>query len=283
LLGESVDTLLYPQAQFSKAFEEIQRVQSIISYLGPFHKLFPRRSFYASLKTMNDFIEPLIERALRLNPTELEEKARSSQGYTFLHAIVSLTRDRQVIRDQIAAGEHSSYFFFFGLLAEPRETVLLAGRDTTAGTLSFTFQELSTHPKVVAKIRREILERVGPTRRPTYDDLKNMPYLQHTINETLRKYPSVPVNMRYTLCDTTLPHGGGPDGLQPLGVLKGTEVAYAPIYLQQDARHFPPPSAEFPDVLEFAPERWEHWTPKPWTYIPFVIDNPPSCWKSTAD
>lgn len=232
---------------------------------------------------MNDFIEPLIERALRLNPTELEEKARSSQGYTFLHAIVSLTRDRQVIRDQIAAGEHSSYFFFFGLLAEPRETVLLAGRDTTAGTLSFTFQELSTHPKVVAKIRREILERVGPTRRPTYDDLKNMPYLQHTINETLRKYPSVPVNMRYTLCDTTLPHGGGPDGLQPLGVLKGTEVAYAPIYLQQDARHFPPPSAEFPDVLEFAPERWEHWTPKPWTYIPFVIDNPPSCWKSTAD
>lgn len=155
-------------------------------------------------------------------------------------------------------------------MADPQETVLLAGRDTTAGTLSFTFQELSTHPEVVTKLRREILDRVGPTRRPTYDDLKSMPYLQHTMNETLRLYPSVSVNMRNALCDTTLPHGGGPDGLQPLGVLKDDEVAYAPIYMQRDARYFPPPSAEFPNVLEFSPERWDHWTPKPWTYIPFV-------------
>lgn len=122
----------------------------------------------------------------------------------------------------------------------------------------------------MAKIRREILERVGPTRRPTYDDIKNMTYLQHVMNETLRKYPSVAANVRYALHDTTLPRGGGPDGLQPIAVLKGNAVAYSAMYMQRDARLFPPPSTEFPDLLEFAPERWDHWIPKSWHYLPFV-------------
>ena len=32
---------------------------------------------------------------------------------------------------------------------------------------------------------------------------------------------------------------------------------------------YPPPSAHFPDIMEFAPHRWESWTPKSWQYIPF--------------
>lgn len=76
----------------------------MIARIGPFSKLIPRRSFNAGLKVMNDFIEPIVERALRLNQVELEEKTQSSQGYTFLHALVSFTRDRKVLRDQIVAG-----------------------------------------------------------------------------------------------------------------------------------------------------------------------------------
>ena len=148
--------------------------------------------------------------------------------------------------------------------------VLLAGRDSTAGTLSFCFQELSRHPNIVQKLRREISEHVGPRRRPTYDDLKNMRYLQHTINETLRMYPSVGANVRNALRDTTLPHGGGSDGLQPVGIRKDTPIAYSTIFMQRDAQLFQPPSAEFPDLLTFCPERWDNWIPKPWHYIPFV-------------
>ena len=125
-------------------------------------------------------------------------------------------------------------------------------------------------PSIVAKIRREILERVGPTRRPTYDDIKKMTYLQHVMNETLRKYPPVGANVRYALQDTTIPHGGGPDGFQPVAILKGHAVVYSSIYMQRDARLFPPPSAEFPNVMEYCPERWDHWIPKAWHYLPFV-------------
>ncbi len=53
------------------------------------------------------------------------------------------------------------------------------------------------------------------------------------------------------------------------GILKDTPVAYSPLYMQRRADLYPPPSSDFPHVLTFCPERWEKWTPKSWTYIPF--------------
>jgi len=32
---------------------------------------------------------------------------------------------------------------------------------------------------------------------------------------------------------------------------------------------YPATSASFPDYLSFVPERWDSWTPRSWTYIPF--------------
>ena len=151
----------------------------------------------------------------------------------------------------------------------PRTSSLTPLQDTTAATLSWLFYELSRHPEVVARLRREILERVGPSRTPTYDDLKNMRYLQHTINETLRLYPAVPFNVRLALRDTTLPRGGGPNGDQPVGILKNTPIGYSALTMQRREDMYPTPSATFAPVPEFSPERWEHWTPKPWQYIPF--------------
>ena len=41
------------------------------------------------------------------------------------------------------------------------------------------------------RLREEVLSVVGPTRRPTYDDIRNMKFLRAVINETLRLYPPV--------------------------------------------------------------------------------------------
>jgi cytochrome P450 len=57
--------------------------------------------------------------------------------------------------------------------------------------------------------------------------------LQNIMAETLRLYPVVPFNVRLALKDTTLPHGGGPDGLSPVGVLKDTPVGYSTIIMQR--------------------------------------------------
>ena len=122
---------------------------------------------------MDSFVQPIITQCLSLDPSTLKD----AESHSFLHALANTTRDRKVIRDQVVA-------------------VLLAGRDTTAGTLSFLFHELSQYPEIVQKLRQEILRSVGSHRPPTYDDLKGMGYLQHCLSETMRMYPAVPFNVK---------------------------------------------------------------------------------------
>jgi cytochrome P450 len=62
---------------------------------------------------------------------------------------------------------------------------MIAGRDTTAATLTFIVYCLAMYPTVLVKLREEILEKVGPTRRPEYDDIKDMKYLRAVINGAL--------------------------------------------------------------------------------------------------
>ena len=204
---------------------------------------------------MNQFVQE----ALAIPPSELDKNdsdKETNKPYTFLHALASSSRSPTWLRDQIVA-------------------VLLAGRDTTASTLSWLFFELAQRPDVVQKLRAEVLSTVGPDAAATYEQLKSMKYMSWTLNEILRLYPSVPMNTRTACCDTTLPRGGGPDGTSPIGIPKGTEVAYSAYNLQLNAEHYPPPdSAEYIDPTLFEPERWRTWTPKPFTYLPFNVSIP---------
>lgn len=69
--------------------------------------------------------------------------------------------------------------------------------------------------------------------------------------------------------DTTIPRGGGPDGNEPVGILEGTMVNYSTLAMQRREDLYPQPDKSFAPVYEFSPERWDHWTPKSWQYIPF--------------
>jgi cytochrome P450 len=207
LYGESVNSLDNPNSEFATAFDEVQRVQVLEGRLGPLRHWYPKGSKKAGLKKLDEFMQPIIDSALKLSPEELETKLSKSD--TFIHALARFTRDKKVMRDQIIS-------------------LLLAGRDTTACTLSWLFLQLSKNPHVVRKLHEEIKATVGDDGRlPTYQQIKDMKYLTWVINETLRLYPVVPFNVRGALKDTTLPRGGGPDGNQPIGVLKGTPIGYS--------------------------------------------------------
>jgi len=79
----------------------------------------------------------------------------------------------------------------------------------------------------------------------------------------------VPYNVRRAHHDTTLPRGGGPNGDEPIGVLKGTSVAYSPLLMQRNAETDADSKLNLPALDSFVPERWETWHPKPFHYIPF--------------
>jgi len=44
---------------------------------------------------------------------------------------------------------------------------------------------LAEHPEVLRRLRQEILEKIGPQRRPTYDDFRDMKFLKAVINGAL--------------------------------------------------------------------------------------------------
>ena len=139
----------------------VSMLTPLLSTLSKFQALLPTGTYNEDIRTLNSFVHAYIEEALSLPQDELEKRSKAEDGYTFLHAIASYTRDRDMLRDQIVA-------------------VLLAGRDTTACTLSWLFYELSKHPQVVKKLRQEVHDTVGleGNPMPTYENLKKMRYLQ---------------------------------------------------------------------------------------------------------
>lgn len=56
----------------------------------------------------------------------------------------------------------------------------------TATTLTFATYLLAMYPESTVRLRNEILEKVGPTRCPTYEDIREMKYLRAFINGTYR-------------------------------------------------------------------------------------------------
>ncbi|KAI3340292.1 cytochrome P450 monooxygenase CYP539B5 [Ustulina deusta] len=250
LLGESANSLDNPNSEFTYAFNDVLGRQIrlvMLRIFRPFDKLAPRAEYYRDIKTIEEFIMPYIKQTLAIPPEELEKLTKSDTESTFLHNLARFTQDPKVIRDQLIA-------------------VLLAGRDTTAATLSWAFYELAAYPDKVDRLRAEVLEFVGEDGTPTYEVLKNMKYLRYTLQETLRLHPAVPLNMKEALADTVLP--GAPGGLS-ISVLKGDTVCYNAMTLHRRRDLYPPVSEKFADPYLFSPERWYSWQPRPWEYIPF--------------
>jgi hypothetical protein len=67
----------------------------------PLGKLVPKYWYLKSVKGVDDFIAPFIERALALDDYECSKRTKDEKSFTFLHALAGFTRDPKVIRDQL--------------------------------------------------------------------------------------------------------------------------------------------------------------------------------------
>ncbi|RRT33575.1 hypothetical protein B296_00052257 [Ensete ventricosum] len=128
---------------------------------------------------------------------------------------------------------------------------VIAGRDTTAGTLSWFFYMLCKHPKVQEKVAQEVRDATKIKGGVSIDEfvaslteeaLNGMQYLHASLTETLRLYPAVPLDFKHCFSDDTLPDG--------FDVKKGDLVNYQP---------YPMGRMQFlwgEDAEDFRPERW---------------------------
>lgn len=190
---------------------------------------------------MRNFANHYAEKAQ--GPNTPSEKIRSKK-LSLMNSLATQTLDQNEMTSQSLA-------------------ILLAGRDTTSAMLGWVFVELSLHPETFSKLREIVLREVPEDEDVTFAKLKSCRYLQHVLNETLRLHPTVPLNQRTAVKDTTIPIGGGPDQRASIAIRKGQIVLFS-VYLMQRRKDL-----WGPDAAEFRPERWEQKIPA-WYYLPFL-------------
>lgn len=133
-------------------------------------------------------------------------------------------------------------------------TLFLAGHETTANALNWTWVLLAGHPQVAARLHAE-LDAVLDSRTPAPDDVARLPYTRAVIAESLRLYPTAWTMGRRALKDYRW------NGIEmPAGSL----LLMSQWVVHRDPRFWPDPE-------RFDPERWlSDGTDRPrFAYFPF--------------
>ncbi len=134
-------------------------------------------------------------------------------------------------------------------------TLLMAGHETTANWLTWTWYLLSQHPAAESRLHQE-LDRVLGGRAPTVEDVPKLEYTRRVLAESLRVYPPAWSLERRAINDVEL---------RGQVIRKGTIVLTCQWLVHRDPRWWSEPE-------RFAPDRWapevESTRPK-FSYFPF--------------
>jgi cytochrome P450 len=135
-------------------------------------------------------------------------------------------------------------------------TLVVAGHETTASGLNWTWYLLSQHPEADARLHAEI-EAAPEMSAPSLAQMEALPYAQQVINEALRLYPPGWLLSRRTI---------EADQLSGYEIPAGTDVLLSPYLLHRHPRYWKEPDA-------FRPERFDaaHEAERPrFAYMPFA-------------
>ncbi|KAI9923755.1 hypothetical protein MW887_008382 [Aspergillus wentii] len=144
-------------------------------------------------------------------------------------------------------------------------SLLSASKDPVGMIVVWVIYELGRRPEIVDKLREEIIAAIGDdvNTLPTDAQLRSIKYLQNIIKEAMRMYHPFGFNIRCPNKDTVLPTGGGPNGDQPVPILRETFIVVNIMGLHRRA------DIVGEDTEVFRPERWDTFKPGPWEYMPF--------------
>ena len=200
-------------------------------------------SFGQSVQAMNEFMGAF-------DPHDRTAFVRFQQARTSIDALV-----RRIIQQRRADGGDRGDFLSTLLEARYQDTgegltdreirdqvmtLLMAGHETTAKALTWTFHLLDQHPECAARVREEVRSGLGD-RRATLADLPRLGYVWMVIQEAMRLFPPVWIIARMAEKD---------DEIEGYTIPAGTLVLISPYTMH---RH--PDLWDRPE--EFIPERFD--------------------------
>ncbi|KAF9475912.1 cytochrome P450 monooxygenase pc-3 [Pholiota conissans] len=243
----------HPSTAFVKAFTEGQLNSVCRMNYGNEWPLweFWKDEVKPQRRIIDAFAEPLLRKALEMREKETSgggDESKDEEDVTLLAHLVRHTQDPNILKDELV-------------------NLLVAGRDTTGSLLTSSFYMLTQHPDIEKRLREEVIDEVGPSSSPTYENMREMKYLRAFLNEVLRLYPPVPADTRSTKNATTLPPAS--PGQKAVYVPANVPVVYSIMHMQRRTDLWGP------DALQFDPDRFiderlhKYLVPNPFIFCPF--------------
>jgi cytochrome P450 len=209
---------------------------------------------------------------LGANPFEVVTREQS-RDLQFAYKFRSLTKPVAQLLERRRAQAEEQHFDYVAMLMSARDkdsgapmgerelideimTLIVAGHETTASGLNWTWYLLSRHPEAEARLHAE-LDAAPELAAPTLAQMEALAYTGQVVNEALRLYPPGWLLSRRTI---------GADVLGGFTVPAGTNVLL-PLYLLHRHPRF------WKDPERFWPERFasEHEAERPrFAYMPFA-------------
>ncbi len=174
---------------------------------------------------------------------------------------INRRRDANVSRDDLLQMLLDSRYEDTGQPMEEQQLIeetgilFVAGHETSANALSWTFYLLAQHPEALEQVKAE-LERICPGRAPSFTDLRQLTYLTQVINESMRLYPPAWITDRVALED---------DKVGELEIPKGTIVVPFIYGIHHEDNLWDEPEKFRPE--RFSAEQRKHHLP--FSFIPF--------------
>ena len=206
LFGEEFDDRQADEVR--SAIAAIASQDPLVSLLAPFRRTGPER------KGLQSIVRALVERRVR----------SGQNGDDLLGLLLATDRTGPTSAKQ---------------LQDDVLTMLVAGHDTIANALTWTWLLLAGHPQVEDTLHRELSDVLGG-RLPTSSDLEYLTYTRAVLAECLRLFPAAWIVTRVALQDCELDTATIP---------AGSLVAMSQYLVHRDARFFDEP-------LRFDPTRW---------------------------
>eukprot|EP00658_Telonema_sp_P-2_P024728 TRINITY_DN1994_c0_g1_i4.p1 TRINITY_DN1994_c0_g1~~TRINITY_DN1994_c0_g1_i4.p1 ORF type:complete len:530 (-),score=146.93 TRINITY_DN1994_c0_g1_i4:362-1951(-) len=196
------ETAEYGEA-FDGAHESVAMFFRKFALLATLLEVFDEKSWLR--KAIEAVVHPLIPEIQRL-----KKERRTMREYTakVIADRKSCTNEERLASKDILgmfikAAEEQEIAQSDEYLTDVVLNLVIAGRDTTACLLSWTFYELARHPDVLRTLR-EHLEGVDVD---DFHSIKHQPYLTALLYEVSRLWPSVPVDSSIAAEDDVLPDG----------------------------------------------------------------------------
>ncbi|KAJ9171292.1 hypothetical protein P3X46_014680 [Hevea brasiliensis] len=191
---------------FMKAFDDSNALV-YWRYVDPFWKLKRyfsigcEASLKKNIKIIDDFVRNLIRTRRELFT---EQRCQNVKEDILSRFLLESDKDPEKMNDRY--------------LRDIILNFMIAGKDTSANTLSWFFYMLCKNPLVQEKVAQEVRKVTGSSQdddtevedfmaKITDTTLEQMHYLHATLTETLRLYPAVPIDGRCAEVDDVLPDG----------------------------------------------------------------------------